>query len=340
VRFYDTETGDAVRDVDTHVWGDTDTPVLDVNNDNALINDCRVHDRLTFQVPEDLAPATYRICVVVPNITGIVAFGAELTSNTEYLNVIPPATARFQIVTERIGARQETSPDWAGSDEVGLRTLAAAFGLDFMPIDLAPQDPNTNVLNVTFKDLLQDVDFDSGMPPRDITRQVFVHDQPILAMLLIVFGDEIDSQGYYDNEMHSRLTYFGDLIKEQADYIAAALTAIGGVSVLMGLGSVAYWVMGIGLALTLAGDAIAALWAPADPLIRDTIALSVNDLASLTSANGPVPEPATFKRENGITVNVNKTIPPIKGPLEYHETREYVGPDSRYEITYRYNRTS
>ena len=41
-------------------------------------------------------------------------------------------------------------------------------------------------------------------------------------------------------------------------------------------------------------------------------------------------------------VNVNKTIPPLKLPLEYHETREYVSDDqdSRYEITYRFNHVS
>jgi hypothetical protein len=69
VRFTDKQSGAAVRDVDAHVWGDVDTPVTDV--DGQLINDCRVHDRLTFQVPDDLAPAIYQIQVVVPNITGI-----------------------------------------------------------------------------------------------------------------------------------------------------------------------------------------------------------------------------------------------------------------------------
>jgi|SRR5438552_15311620 hypothetical protein len=46
--------------------------------------------------------------------------------------------------------------------------------------------------------------------------------------------------------------------------------------------------------------------------------------------------------QGDIVVNVNKTIPPLKLPLECHETREYVSSsqDSRYEITYRYNRVS
>lgn len=39
-------------------------------------------------------------------------------------------------------------------------------------------------------------------------------------------------------------------------------------------------------------------------------------------------------------VNVNKTIPPLKLPLECHETREHVcdDQDSRDEFTYRFSR--
>ena len=50
VRFTDKQTGAAVRDVDAHVWGDIDTAVTEViNGSTVLINDCRVHDRLTFR---------------------------------------------------------------------------------------------------------------------------------------------------------------------------------------------------------------------------------------------------------------------------------------------------
>ena len=83
VRFSDKQTGTAVRDVDAHVWGDTDTPVTEViNGQTVLINDCRVHDRLTFNVPNDLAPGVYQIQVVVPNITGISVFGERIRSLT------------------------------------------------------------------------------------------------------------------------------------------------------------------------------------------------------------------------------------------------------------------
>jgi hypothetical protein len=55
-----------------------------------------------------------------------------------------------------------------------------------------------------------------------------------------------------------------------------------------------------------------------------------------------VPDPTSFTTEDGIVVNVNKTVSHRKLPLEYHETREYVSEDqdSRYEIAYRFNRVA
>jgi hypothetical protein len=52
--------------------------------------------------------------------------------------------------------------------------------------------------------------------------------------------------------------------------------------------------------------------------------------------------PTTYNASEGMVVNVNKTIPPVKLPTEYHETREYVcaDQDSRYEIRYRFARTA
>jgi hypothetical protein len=293
----------------------------------------RVHDRLTFQVPADLSPATYQIQVVVPNNTGIIAFGTELVSNAEFINVMPPVTARFQVVTENIRARRETSPQSLGSDKVGLHTLAFPLFLD--GTFGADEQQRTEQ---KFTDI-RDVDFDSGTQ-RDITRNVFQHNQPILGMALSVMGDEIDSQRAYDQQITSSRDFFVDLVKDQAKTIGPALVALGGISALTKLGFVGGVLSGIAALITIGVDIIVALWAPADPIIRDSFGLSAVDLATLTSANAPVPDPRTFTTADGIVVNVNKTIPPLKLPLEYHETREYVSDDndSRYELTYRFNR--
>ncbi len=332
VRFTDKQTGATVRDVDAHVWGDIDTPVTEVIDGNTvLINDCRVHDQLTFQVPDDLAPALYQIQVVVPNATGISALGTELTSNSEFINVIPPTSARFQIVTESIYARKETSPDWLGSDEVGLHVLSVPLFTDGS-FGAVQEQKYTDI---------QDVDFDSGTR-RDITRKVFEHDQPILGVVLSIMGYEIDSQRAYNQQITASTDYFVELVKQQAVYISAAVSALGGAAALAKLGWVGALVIGIAVAVTLAIDLIVALWAPADLIIQDALGLTIADLAALTSVNAPVPAPASFTTEDDIVVNVNKTIPPLKLPLEYHETREYVSDDqdSRYELTCRYNRVS
>ena len=160
-----------------------------------------------------------------------------------------------------------------------------------------------------------------------------------------VMGDEIDSQRAYDQQITSSMDFFTDLVKEQAKTIGSALLALGGISALTKLGVIGAIVAGIAALVTVGIDIIIALWAPADPIIRDAFGLSVTDLATLTSANAPAPDPTTFTErdpQGDIVVNVNKTIPPLKLPLEYHETREYVSAsqDSRYEVTYRFNRVA
>lgn len=357
VRFFDKQTSTVVRDVDAHVWGDIDTPLSEeINGEQVLINDCRVHDRLTFTVPDDLPSVIYQIRVVVPNITGISGFGSELNSDSEFINVIPPATARFQIVAETIKAKNETSPEWFGSDEVGLHTLAAAFAFDLVDLkfqlvdlpDLNPplDDPNkqTKGQEQKFKDI-QDVDFDSGTF-KDITRTVFEHDQQILGMLLVVYGDEIDSQDAYDKQITSSMDIFLDLVKKELEFVFsvggfAGISGILAAIVKYASVKVALILAAIAAAIIIGIDIIVALWAPADPLIRDSIALSVNDLDALTSVSVPAPDPTSFL-VNGIRVRVNNVAtPPKKLPLEYHETREYLTEDlSNYEITYRYNRVA
>ena len=344
VRFIDKQSGTAVRDVDAHVWGDVDTPVTEViNNQTVLINDCRVQDRLTFSVPDDLAPGIYQINVVVPNITGISAFGNELVSNSEFINVIPSATARFEIGTEWIYCRKETSPEWLGSDEVGLHTLSAAFDANYQLVDLpdlANPNERTNAQKQPFKEI-QNVDFDSGTPRRDITRKVFAPDKPILGMLLVALGDEIDSQHAYDNEVTGTWDNFLYIIERELPYIGSALGA-DGVDLIKSFSWKKVIATAIALAILAGIDLLVAWWAPADPIIRDAIGLSITDLAALTNSSTPPPDPATFTTESGITVNVNKTIPPQKLPTQYKETREYVSDDqdSRYEITYDFNRVA
>lgn len=313
------------RVVDARVWGDVETPVSEVvNGATVLINDCRVHDRLTFRVPEDLPPAIYEIHVVVPNITGIDFFGDTLGSNVEFIDVLPPPTARFQIASEELRARAETSPAWWGSDEVRLRVISVPLLSDL----------STGTATV-IKDIdLSDVD--SG-ETRDITRLLFTQQQPILGVAMSILGHEIDGEEAYEDMITSSTDIFIDLVEEQAKWAATALAAVGGGSLLGKLGPTSWVLLGIAAGITAAVDIIVARWAPADLIIEDKIGLSMADLVALTSSNFPAPMESTYTTEGGIEV---KCFPLDKIPQQYRERREYIsdGEDSRYEVYYRFNR--
>jgi len=325
VRLTLSPNGGLTREVDAHVWGDLDTEVTEViDGETRLINDCRVHDRLTFRVPDDLPPGIYQIQVVVPNTTGLACLGNELVSNVEFINVTPPPSARFQIATETLHARAETSPAWLGSDEVGLRMIA-------MPLlaDLSTGAP-TVIGDISLGDV------DSG-ETRNIARVLFAQQQPIAGVALSILGHEIDSEEAYEKMITSFTDVFIDLVKEQAQFIKAALAAAGGAALLGKLGPAGWVAVAIGAAVTLAIDLIVALWAPADLIIEDGIGLSTTELVALTSPNFPAPAASTYPTEGGLQV---KTTPLDKIPQQYRERREYHSEDedSRYEIIYRFNR--
>ncbi|MGO4839232.1 hypothetical protein AB4144_44005, partial [Rhizobiaceae sp. 2RAB30] len=194
-----------VREVDAHVFGDIVTEVTEtVNGTQRLINDCRVDDRITFRIPDDLPPAIYEVQVVVPNITGITALGQVLVSNVEFINVLPATTARFQITAERLGCRKESSPTWAGSDEVGLVFLTLALFAD-----MTMSEAITNKFPV-FGDV------DSG-EHRDLNRLLFDQQQQIAAVVVTALGHEVDGQEAYDNMITDWKDIYVDLVKAEWD---------------------------------------------------------------------------------------------------------------------------
>jgi hypothetical protein len=95
--------------------------------------------------------------------------------------------------------------------------------------------------------------------------------------------------------------------------------------------------LAIAAAVILAVVIFLAAWAPADPIIADTLSLTAVDLAALTSADFPRLAPSEYPTEEEITV---KVTPIDKIPAQYRERREYIrdAEDSRYEIVLRYNR--
>jgi hypothetical protein len=326
VRLTAVEPIDSERDVDTHVWGDLDTPVTEtVDGQTNLVMDCRVHDRLTFEVPEDLPVGTYQVRVVVPNISGVEFWGESLSSASEYITVIPPPTARFEIFSEQLYAEEETSPAWAGSDEVALKFLAVPIHPD-LSLGGPQSIPTIRLGNVDSDDL------------RDITRKLFSHQEPIAALAMMALGHEVDSEAAYEQLITEFSEVFIDLVSDQITWVAGALSAAGVGAAQLGKVPTWGWIaIGVAIGVTLAVDAIIALWAPADPIIDDVIAMTVVDLAQLTSPDFPMLGRQRYTRAHGIKV---LREPVEKLPTQYKERRTYESPDegSTYQLRLRFNR--
>jgi hypothetical protein len=318
--------GGASREVEAHVFGDLETPRSEVvNGQTRIIQDCRVKDRLTFVVPDDLSPGIYDLNLVLENSTGIGVFGPTILSNTERVNVLPPPTARFQVVAEQMHARQETSPASFGSDEVALTFLAAALLPDGTtgPVQELPK---------RFGDV------DSG-DRETIDGVVFTHAEEAVGMAMTVIGFEVDSERAFNEQIESFSAAFVDYVKRAWDKFQKELTGIaGGLIKLLGAlkGGIA---IAIAAALAAAVVAVVARWAPADLIMDDAIGFSVIELAELTNADAPSPGVSRKDSPQGLEVNVT---PLEKGALTFREVREYVSDaeDSRYEIHLRYNRTA
>lgn len=331
VRLTDVATFSIVRDVDAHVCGDTETPLTEiVNGAEVLIVDCQVHDRLTFRVPDDLPPGLYEFQVMVPNVANVPGWGDTLFSDGERLTIIPPSTARFQIASERLLCRDETSPARFGSDEVGLKFLAVPLFPDLTGGE--PQSPNGG-------QPLRFGDVDSG-DTRGLDHLLFAHQQPILGVALSVLGYEVDGEEAFEKQIESFTEAFVDILKDQLKFLMDHLKEVGSVIAKLASAGWAGLIAGaIGVAVVLAIDVIVAIWAPADLIIEDIIGPTIADLVQLTSVNFPLPLPSEHVTAQGIKV---KVTPLEKIPQQYRERREYVSDDedSRYEIELRYNRVA
>lgn len=318
-------TGAATAEVDAFVFGDLLTPRQEqVNGQTVMIQDCRVKDRASFSVPDDLPPGAYEIVAALPNTLGFPAFGPILFSNPEYIEVVPPPTARFQVVAERLRARRETSPQSFGSDEVSLNLFATELLADGVG---APQ-----ALKLRFGDV------DSG-ESRTIGQSVYTQSRPAVGMALTVVGFEVDSESAFRDQLTSFEDAFTEYLALAWDKLKEALIAgAGGAIKALGVfkGAIA---IAIAAVVAVAIIAVVARWAPADLIMDDAIGFSVVDLADLTDAASPSPLITHHTSPLGLGVNVT---PLEKSALTYREFREYVADeeDSRYEIYLRYNRTA
>lgn len=325
--------GTATREVEAHVFGDLDTPLNEVvNGETRTIRDCRVHDRLTFRVPDDLPEGIYSVEVIMPNVTGIPVLGDPIVSAPQFIRVVPPSTARFQIASETLDARKETSPAFFGSDEVRVRV--SSFPITATLTDLILGDEQ-RFNSPEFGDV------DSG-DSREMKAVLFSHQTPIAALIMTVTGYEIDSEKAFEQQIDSFSDAFVDYLKIALKALVVGATAGAlaiGIKDLILLGLKHPLILAIAAAIALAVILFLSLWAPADLIIQDEIALTTVDLAALTDGNLPAPNIAPFTTSGGIEV---KVTPLDKSPSKYRERREYISDEegSRYEIVYRYDRVA
>jgi hypothetical protein len=329
VRLIDRATGTVTRDVEAHVCGDDETPLTEkIGGTETLITDCRVHDRLTFRVPDDLPPGLYDFTVLVPNVSGVPGWGDVLGSVGYPIIITLPSTARFQIASETLHARAETSPASFGSDEVGIKIFA---------VPLFPDLTSGAVQEANGGEPIRFDNVDSG-DTRGMDHLLFSHQEQILGLALSIRGFEIDSEEAFEREIEGFLDAFLEILKDELEFLLDHLKeAVAIIKKLAEAGLAGLIAGAIAVVVVLAIDVFVALWAPADPIIEDVIGPTVPDLVQLTSANFPSPLPSEHITPQGIRV---KVTPLEKIPQQYRERREYISDDeeSSYEIVLRYNR--
>lgn len=323
------QSADNYAEADAFVYGDIQTPLTEIiNGTERNIADSRVHDKIFFTIPQNTPPGIYEFMVVVPNTTGLSGFGDKIVSNIQYLEIIPPSTARFQISSERLWARKETAPQSWGSDEVGIKINAIPF---FADLNIGEMQQHSFRFG----------DVDSG-DTRQMESVLFSHTQPILGVILSVIGYEIDGEEAYKDQITEWTDVFYDLLKEQWKYIFANSAIAREIFTrLTNLGFWGYVIIAVAIAITLVVDLFIALWAPADLIIQDTLGFSVTDLARMTNINIPAPEADSDKTiyttADDIDVRLMLTA---KIQNQYTEERGYLSDDedSWYNIKFRYNR--
>lgn len=329
VRLTDVVTSTIIREVDTLVCGDDETPIREVvNGTEVLITDCRVHDRLTFRVPDDLPPGLYSFQVLVPNVGVVPGWSDVLISYPERITVVASSAARFQIASETLHCIDETSPAFFGSDEVGIKILAVPLFPDLTSGEAqTPHDGNP----IRFDDV------DSG-DTRGLDHLLFSHQQPIAGAALSIMGFEVDGEDAFKNQINSFTDAFIQILKDEIAFLKDHLKDVEDiVKKLETYGWTGAIAGAIAVAVLLAVDVFIALWAPADLIIEDAMGPTTGDLVELTSVNFPLPLPTEHLTPQGIKV---KVTPLEKIPHQYREKREYISDDeeSRYEIVLRYNR--
>ncbi len=324
VRLSATAPGTTVRTLDAFIVGDRETPVTEVvTGATVLIRDSRVSDRLSFDVPADLPTGLYQVQVEVPNVSAFPALGDPIVSTAQYLRIVPPPSARFEIAVQNLVARDVTDYEW-GSDEIAITTLAIPFTLDAAG-NLTPGEEQ--------KLSRREGDVDS-QETRDISGTVFRTSGSESFVVVGIIGYEVDSESAYTESITDWKEAFLEYAAAIVAALGAALLTPQGRELIVGHPLATL----IGTGIAFAAAAAVAFWAPVDVVISDSVSLSTLDLAMLTGASDPAPPDYEYTM-GSIRVKVASLA---KSATQYREVRSYIEGDfaSYYSLTFRYTRSA
>lgn len=320
--------------LNAHVIGDMVTPLEEMVGSQArVIANCRVEDHIIFQIPErrldgvnEFLTGDYELRVEIPNPDR--RYHNFLREAPDYLisfphliHVAPSPNIPYRISLDRVICDEET--DGAGSDEVFIRFLVNGMqGMNLTP--LSTPDP------------WEYDDVDSGeifAGNRTLFEGSFPDILTIAVMGFEVDDEELLRQGIrdFDEAFLYALGWLWDQISPHLGEIGSGIAAIANE---VGYGWTAI-IIGIAIVLTLAFDALWALWAPPDPIIFDLIVLPAELIHFLTHPLNPLPDPSEARQISGIWGAVS---PEEKLLNDYLEFRTYWAEDegSTYRLRIRY----
>jgi len=311
------------RDIPARVCGDLNSPGL---------KDSRVKDVIGFKIPLDMPDGLYEISVVATDpISG-------MTYETPpyyrpYLRVLEPFSGHFQVHTKSLTCNEETGWDIPyTSDEV-------AIDVGVFPVLASQRSPSIAHATGRFPDM------DSG-ETRDMTLTLLdvANNSNLLGIVVLIKGYEVDSEEAFKEMNDDLWELYKQYLKEELDLLQDLLERL---SSLFENEEIAEFikahpiVAGIAAGVALATPLFIALWAPADIIIDDAIALAPEELLEMTAYNFPPPHIPPYSgpltTASGIEVEVTDIQ---KEPGLFRETRQYKSDNegSRYSIVMEYVR--
>ncbi|SCK03194.1 Uncharacterised protein [uncultured Clostridium sp.] len=298
--------GPVYKYIDATTCGDLTTPITEtINGVEKVILDNRVNDVIKFTIPNTLGIGLFKFQVVLKNTTGI---GLDDTLLTEplYFEILPNDNSRFRISVNKVECVNESNPEFDEDDFI-MGTVAV------------PIYQNLLVGAPTSIQIKHDFDSGDSYPASDIIYE----GSNMIALTIAIIA--VDSDALFGGDITKTLLEYA----RQAVINAVKETIVkNGISVetaiLAGLGIAIYF--GIGAILDFSND---------DPLIKDSIYLTWDDLAKNTIVGYPKHGTKSYSVED---INVNSKIISSPNDNSCIEQRDYWSEDSHYRLYLKYER--